>query len=559
MSEHDDDLAGWADDDLIRALRAPGTATELADEEQYVAVFRESRPRTGIRSLPRRAAGRLGAGGTAVVVTVALTSGVAAAYTGNLPDPVQRVVHSVLGPIGAPAPRADGPAHVVPTDPRTRDGSGGSPTTPGAAPTSSPGVPTGTTTPGAPTGSPTPGSHGSRHPAGGPSGGSSHTTSPTSGPTSPGSTPTPVSSGASGMTIAGTGHRAGVGQAVTLSGVVTAADGSPLPDHRVVLQVRGPRRWRAVGEATSDASGTVSLVTPPLQRSARFRLHADHGVRSAPWSVRMVPSLAATLDVGGSVTTIDATCLGCRGGDRVQLYRWVDHQPRLVRQGRLDPSGAIQVQVATPQRRTSYAVRVLATRRHTAAHARVAVTPPAAASVSITAPSHRVGVGASLTLSGVVRTADGSPLPGRRVLLQVRGRQRWRAVGRATTDSGGSVAFATPAARRTTGYRLRAVNGVPSTAWRVVMVPTLTASANHSGATVDLTATAQGGRPGDRVVLLRRVGGRLVTLRHGPLDANGSIIFEVPQRQRKTTYVVRLVGTRAHAPAAAHVTVPGTG
>ena len=102
MSEHDDDLARWADDDLVRALRAPGTAVELAEEEQYVAAFREARGATPkVRSLPRRAAGRLGAGGTAVVVTVALTSGVAAAYTGHLPDPVQQIAHSV---IGAPAP-----------------------------------------------------------------------------------------------------------------------------------------------------------------------------------------------------------------------------------------------------------------------------------------------------------------------------------------------------------------------------------------------------------------------------------------------------------------------
>jgi hypothetical protein len=187
------------------------------------------------------------------------------------------------------------------------------------------------------------------------------------------------------------------------------------------------------------------------------------------------------------------------------------------------------------------------------------VTPPAATDVSISGPSHRVVVGGSLTLSGVVHAADGSALPGRRVVLQVRGPHRWRAVGRATTDSGGSVAFSTPAARRTTGYRLRAVNGVHSVGWRLVMVPVLSASANPDGTLVDLTATAQGGRPGDRVVLLRRAGGSLVRLRHGPLDANGSITFQVPQRRRKTTYVVRLVGTRAHAPASTHVTVPGTG
>jgi hypothetical protein len=91
------------------------------------------------------------------------------------------------------------------------------------------------------------------------------------------------------------------------------------------------------------------------------------------------------------------------------------------------------------------------------------------------------------------------------------------------------------------------------------MVPTLSASASPDGTNVDLTATAQGGRPGDRVVLLRRVGGRLIRLREGPLDADGSVAFQVPQRRRPTTYVVRLLGTRAHAPATTKVTVPGTG
>ena len=96
-------------DDLVRALRAPGTATELADQERYVAAFRAAST-SRVRSLPRRAVGRLGAGGTAVVVTVALSSGVAAAYTGHLPDPVQRLAHTV---IGAPAPRARARAPVL--------------------------------------------------------------------------------------------------------------------------------------------------------------------------------------------------------------------------------------------------------------------------------------------------------------------------------------------------------------------------------------------------------------------------------------------------------------
>ena len=53
MSEHDDDLARWADDDLVRALRAPGTTQELAEQETYVAGFREARrARSGLHRPP---------------------------------------------------------------------------------------------------------------------------------------------------------------------------------------------------------------------------------------------------------------------------------------------------------------------------------------------------------------------------------------------------------------------------------------------------------------------------------------------------------------------------
>src|SRR5262245_41677434 len=113
MTEQYDDLADWADDDLVRALRAPGTATELADEQRFVAAYRETAG-SRVRSLTRRA-GRLGAGGTAVVVTVAVTSGVAAAYTGHLPDPVQQIAHTV---IGAPAPDPTTGLRTAPSSPR---------------------------------------------------------------------------------------------------------------------------------------------------------------------------------------------------------------------------------------------------------------------------------------------------------------------------------------------------------------------------------------------------------------------------------------------------------
>jgi hypothetical protein len=556
MSEHDDDLARWADDDLVRALRAPGTMQELGDQEQYVAAYRAAVPtRPRLRSLPRRAAGRLGAGGTAVVVTVALSSGVAAAYTGSFPDPVQRVVHSVLGPIGAPPPDS-GTTHHAPTAGSTHGG--GTVVVPPSSGTTSTSDPT--TSPTAPTTGPiATGGPGHHHhptrPGHGPTGAPPSTT-PTTGPTSAPTGDPGSGSSAAGMTMGAATHRVGVGQPVTLSSLVTDVDGAPVAGQAVVLQVRAPRRWRPVGTATTDTTGTAVVTTAPVTRSARFRWHTRPHVHSPAWQVRMVPTLTTTADIGATSTVISAASDGGQPGDQVLLLRWTHHHVVVARRGRLDLAGSAGFQVATPQRRVLFVVRLLPTQQHAPARARVSVLPPVAASVSVVGASHRVAVGGSLTLSGVVRTADGTALPGRRVALQARGPRGWRPVAKVTTDAGGSVAFATPPARVTVRYRLRLPNGVHSGIWRVAMVPTLGASAAADG-TIDANAT--GGFAGDRVLLQRRLKGRLVTVQHGTLDASGHVTFDVSPRPKKVTYVVRLPATKRHAWAVARATVPGTG
>jgi hypothetical protein len=361
------------------------------------------------------------------------------------------------------------------------------------------------------------------------------------------------------MTADGGTHRAAVGETVTLSSTLTATDDTPLAGYPVVLQVHGPLHWRPVAQVTTDANGLATATTPPLTRSARFRWHTDHQVHSPRWVVLMVPGLSASAEVGGTSTSVSAATQGGRAGDRVQLVRWVDHHPVIVRRARLDAGGAVTFVVSTPARRARFAVRLLPTAAHTAAHTGLTVQPPAVASVGISAASHRVPVDGSLTVAGVVRAADGSPLAGRRVTLQVRGPLRWYGVGSATTGAEGAVALATPAARRTTRYRLRVPSGMHSAAWRVAMVPTLSVTTRPDGASVDLVATARGGFAGDPVSLLRRISGRLVVVQRAPLAADGSVVFTVPRRVRSTTYVVRLLGTARHTAASTKVTVAGTG
>src|SRR5262249_20210306 len=120
------------------------------DEERFVTAYRAA-GRSNVRSLPRRAVGRLGAGGTAVVVTVALTSGVAAAYTRHLPDPVQRFAHTLIAVIPPAAPGRQHPAASVtpsviapsssPTGAASPGRTGAPSSAPGSSATSGPATP----------------------------------------------------------------------------------------------------------------------------------------------------------------------------------------------------------------------------------------------------------------------------------------------------------------------------------------------------------------------------------------------------------------------------------
>lgn len=94
--------------ELLAAAAAPPSSDELAGEDAAVAAFvsavRPVPPRAGRRhhSPRRRLVGvKLAA---AVVVLLLSLAGVAAAATGTLPDPAQRVAHRVLGGAGVPGP-----------------------------------------------------------------------------------------------------------------------------------------------------------------------------------------------------------------------------------------------------------------------------------------------------------------------------------------------------------------------------------------------------------------------------------------------------------------------
>jgi hypothetical protein len=117
---------------IVDALRAPGTAEELADREVFLTAFDQvtTRERTSARTIVIGARAAVVAG---IAVLAAATG--AAAYTGSLPGPLQRAAHSTIG-----APAAD-----EGSDEATDEPTGSSTDTPTGSPSQSPtGSPSGT-------------------------------------------------------------------------------------------------------------------------------------------------------------------------------------------------------------------------------------------------------------------------------------------------------------------------------------------------------------------------------------------------------------------------------
>jgi DNA-directed RNA polymerase specialized sigma24 family protein len=249
--EIDRELLGWS-------LTAPATPAELADERVVTGAFR-SLPRTlpragdpgGARVIalgPRQGRAQrtrpAGWSRSALVGVAAVTASVvslgglgAAAYTGSLPAPVQRVMHDALG---APAPRGD-------LDPGAKGTSapGGSSGKPGrSSPPTSAGGPGAAGSRAVHPAKPTPDGKGQGSPnhSSGPAGASSRTGSTGSHTPSAPAKPTNASKSAP------TNPRS------TLSG-------SPTSQHSGTGQLRSTTRTGGTGAADATADATASQPT----------------------------------------------------------------------------------------------------------------------------------------------------------------------------------------------------------------------------------------------------------------------------------------------------------
>jgi hypothetical protein len=297
-----------------------------------------------------------------VIVAVTMGGGVAAAYTGRRPDPVQEIAHSV---IGAPAPEPTLRAAAPEADPtRTADTQGGSPE-PTEQPSPEPTAPDGPSDDTSPQPEPTP--------------------TPTSAPSASGApepdpTPTadpPPPPPAARATIDATSHLVAYAGTVVVSGRVLTAAGDPVTEHAALLQRRTADGWVGVRRVRTNAAGEVSATSAPVTGLAAYRWVTRPGVSSATWQVRVAATLTATGEVGDTSTTISAATSGAATGDRVVLVTRINGTARVVGRARVAAGGTASFTFRTPARERAFAVRLLATRDHTGARATVVVTPPA--------------------------------------------------------------------------------------------------------------------------------------------------------------------------------------
>jgi hypothetical protein len=371
---HDDDLEMWDDDPLVRALRAPGSSAELAGEDDALAAFRSAVPRRSRRRLARR----MGTGAGTLAVAVALSGGVAAAYTHTLPDPVQRVAHSWFGEIGVGAPTAGRAAPAHRSRPHSGHGPGSpvAPIAPGTTASTSHGSSPNQAA--SPVASAKPVTKSTPRPAGQPPRSAQPTASAAPTPVaSPTPTPTPSSSTRPRLVpaaVSGTvsAQRVPAQATVTLSGRLTTRSGAAVADRRVIAQWRPAgqhQRWSPIGSARTDSGGYVTFTTPALSRSTRLRLKAPHRrVHSPVSTVIVVPTVEASVSRNGKFYDVSITSTGLQPGDTVILARRLHGHRTVVGRVSVDGSGTARLTIAVPKHKNvTYHVLTRRTVSHAAA------------------------------------------------------------------------------------------------------------------------------------------------------------------------------------------------
>jgi hypothetical protein len=154
---------------------------------------------------------------------------------------------------------------------------------------------------------------------------------------------------------------------------------------------------------------------------------------------------------------------------------------------------------------------------------------------------------------------DNKGLPDRQVYAAelAAGTSTWRRVAEGRTAADGTVSLTVPPLTTNVRLRLVTAQGVTSPRVAVAVVPKLTLTSARSGSDRVVTVTADGGRPGDVLRLLRRDGTTWTPVASTTLSSGGTAQFTVPgPAATRVRYVVRLPATAVHAASFVEFVVP---
>ena len=332
------------------------------------------RPAT-VRSLHDwRRPGRL----IAVAALAAAAAVMTAAYSANLPAPVQHVAYRALGFAGVPdAP--DTPGHLggagtagassgSGATART-GGSGSAGGQPGSSASPAPGQ-SAQPTPSGPSPKPSSPAPGRGHRPGG-----GHSPSPTPTPTPTPSTPPPVPAA---LTISASAVKIIAGDSVSLTGLLTDADGNPVPGQDVTLLEHdaGVPGWQPAGEGTTDAAGTATIPVTSLGTDAGFRFRGPNGTHSGHVRVVVIPAVALTAAPGprpGS-ERLTASAPYATGSEAILQVR-ADGTWRTLRSRTIGTTGQVGFGVKLQRHQRIYRVIVPRTVQHARGISNPAVVP----------------------------------------------------------------------------------------------------------------------------------------------------------------------------------------
>jgi hypothetical protein len=90
------------------------------------------------------------------------------------------------------------------------------------------------------------------------------------------------------------------GDSVSLTGLLTDADGNPVPSQNVTLLQHnaGVPGWQPAGQGTTDTTGTVTVPVTSLGTDAGFRFRGPNGTHSGHVRVVVIPAVALTAAAG---------------------------------------------------------------------------------------------------------------------------------------------------------------------------------------------------------------------------------------------------------------------